>query len=88
MTPADAHQTAQGRTKDAEATLMRWVTDAQRSLESDKLDGLARARLGELMLNACRYLSEREDLYRKAAVVAQVRSDTANRGFASLHRNP
>ena len=87
MTPADAHQTAQGRTKDAEATLMRWVTDAQRSLESDKLDGLARARLGELMLNACRYLSEREEFYRKASLNVQIRADFEMRRAATFARN-
>ena len=56
MTPADAHQAALGRTQVAESTLMGWVAEAKRSLENDKLDGLARARLGELFLNACRYL--------------------------------
>lgn len=75
----DAHQAAQGHTKDAESTLMRWVTDAQRSLENDKLDGLARARLGELILNACRYLSEREEFHRKAALAAQMRADSEKR---------
>lgn len=88
MTAADAHHAALDRTKTAEATLMRWVADTQRALENDKIDGLARARLGELVLNACRYLTEKEDVARKAALVAQMRADTANRSIATLKRNP
>jgi len=83
MTPADTHQAAQARTRAAETNLMRWVTDAQRAIENDKLDGLARARLGELLLNACRYLSERENFHRKAALAAQLRTDSEQRRAAS-----
>lgn len=86
MIPTDAHQAAQDRTKDAEATLMRWVTDAQRALENDKMDGLARARLGELILNACRYLSDREEFHRKAALAAQIRADSEIRRAATFPR--
>ena len=87
MTPADAHQEAQGRTKAVEVTLMHWVTEAQRSLDNDKLDGLARARLGELILNACRYLSEREEFHRKAEMVAQMRADSEKRRAATFTRS-
>lgn len=86
MTPAATHQAAQGHTKDAESTLMRWVTDAQRALENDKLDGLARARLGELILNACRYLSEREEFQRKAALSAQIRAESEMRRASTFTR--
>ena len=88
MTPADAHQAALGRTQVAESTLMGWVAEAKRSLENDKLDGLARARLGELVLNACRYLCEREEIQRKAALVAQIRADAEKRSAARKHHNP
>lgn len=87
LTPADAHQAAQDRIKVVEATLMRWVTDAQRALENDKMDALARARLGELILNACRYLSEREEFHRKAALVAQSRADSEIRRAATFTRS-
>ena len=87
MTPSDTHQEAQGRTKAGEVTLMHWVTEAQRSLDNDKLEGLGRARLGELILNACRYLSEREEFHRKAALAVQIRADFEMRRAAPLTRS-
>lgn len=74
-----ATQAAQDSTKTAEATLMSWVADAQQALESGKVDGPARARLGELLLNACRYLAEREAAHRKVSSLAQAK---ANSGLA------
>jgi hypothetical protein len=67
MTAAETHQAAQAQTGVAVATLMHWVADAQRAMDAGKLDGVARARLGELILNACRYLSELEADAKKAA---------------------
>lgn len=68
MIPVETHKAAQTQTELAVTTLMRWVADAQTALEGNKLDGVARARLGELILNACRFLTERE---------ATIRSRTA-----------
>ena len=56
---------------------MRWVTDAQQALASGKVDGPSRARLGELVLNACRYLTEREAAHRKVSDRAQSKVDVA-----------
>lgn len=65
MTPSESHHASQVQTEAAVAALMVWVTAAQKSLEADKLDGMARARLGELIINACRYLGEREVAMKK-----------------------
>jgi hypothetical protein len=67
MTPTETYQVAQAQTETAVTTLMQWVTEAQKNLASDKLDSTARARLGELLINACRYLAEREAMAKKAA---------------------
>jgi len=60
MTSAENHIAAQAQTEMAVNALMRWVAEAEKSLTNDKLDGTARARVGELLVNACRYLAERE----------------------------
>lgn len=70
MNPSQAHVAAQSQTQVAVTTLMGWVADAQKALAAEKLDGVARARLGELILNACRYLSEREDTIKRTAAQA------------------
>jgi hypothetical protein len=44
---------------------MQWVAAAQQSLTGEKIDGTARARIGELLINACRYLAEREAAAKK-----------------------
>ena len=54
------HYNAQAQTNAAVDALLEWVSAAQKSLAADKMDGTARARLGELLINACRYLAERE----------------------------
>jgi len=72
-----ATQDAHRSTKLAEATLMHWVADAQKALASGKVDGPARARLGELVLNACHYLTEREAAHRKVSDRAQSKADAA-----------
>lgn len=54
------HQNAQAQTNVAVDALLEWVSAAQKSLAADKMDSTARARLGELLINACRYLAERE----------------------------
>ena len=56
---------------------MRWVADAQQALDSGKVDGPSRARLGELVLNACQYLTEREAAHRKVSDRAQSKADAA-----------
>ena len=78
MTPAEAHQAAQAQTENAGRVLDQWVESARSSLTQDtKLDATARARLGELILNACRYLSEREDDLRKIAREAELKAERA-----------
>ena len=65
MTSAENHLAAQAQTATAVSALMRWVAEAEKSLDNDKLDGTARARIGELLVNACRYLAEREAAAKK-----------------------
>ena len=60
MTPIERHLASQVQTEVAVTALIVWVTAAHKSLAEDKLDGMARARLGELIINACRYLADRE----------------------------
>jgi hypothetical protein len=57
---ADRHNTDSGNTNISVTALMNWVTETQKALTNEKLDGVARARLGELLITTCRYLSERE----------------------------
>jgi hypothetical protein len=66
MTPSESQLASQVQTEAAVAALMVWITAAQKSLAADKMDGMARARLGELIINACRYLGEREVVTKKA----------------------
>ena len=76
MNPSDAHQAAQAKTENAGSVLDQWIESARTSLTQDtKLDATARARLGELILNACRYLAEREDAARKIAREAELRAE-------------
>lgn len=70
MSPATDHEAARAQTQVAIATLLHWVAAAQCTLDGGKLDGITRARLGELILSACRYLSEIETATSKAAVRA------------------
>ena len=65
MTPIERHDAAQAHTEASVTALMKWVASAQQSLTSDKMDGTARARIGELIINACRYLAEREAAAKK-----------------------
>ena len=57
MTPVEKHAASQANSDLASTTLMGWVSRAKILLDGGKLDGLAIARIGELLLNACRYLS-------------------------------
>lgn len=76
MTPSDAYQAAQAQTEKAGEVLYQWVESARTSLTQDtKLDATARARLGELILNACRYLAEREDAAKKTAREAELKAE-------------
>jgi hypothetical protein len=70
MTAAADHAAAKAHTRVAIATLLHWVAAAQCALDGGKLDGITRARLGELILSACRYLSEIEAATSKAAARA------------------
>jgi len=67
MTPAELHDASSAKSDLAITVLMGWVANAQKLLDDGKLDGLATARIGELLLNACRYLAEREEAAKKAA---------------------
>ena len=62
---ADQHGADSGNTNIGIAALMNWVTETQKALKNEKLDGVARARLGELLITTCRYLSEREATSRR-----------------------
>ena len=66
---------------------MRWVADAQQALDSGKVDGPARARLGELVLNACHYLTQREAAHRKVSDRAQSKADVAQEVLEWQSRN-
>lgn len=75
MTPAESYQFAQAQTENAGRVLNQWIESARTSLTQDaKLDATARARLGELILNACRYLAEREDTLRKVMREAELKA--------------
>lgn len=65
MTPIERHDAARVQTEAVVAALMQWVEAAQKSLTADKMDGTAKARIGELIINACRYLAEREAIAKK-----------------------
>ena len=78
MTPAESYKAAQAQTDTGVATLMHWVAEAQKALTNDKLDGTARARIGELLINACRYLAEREGAAKKAHEWAVKEADPIN----------
>jgi len=67
MTPADDYSAAKRDTDTAVSVLSLWITEAQKALSGDRMDATARARLGELLINACRYLAEREASAKKAA---------------------
>jgi len=69
VTPTELHSAAKAQTDLTLASLMAWVARAQRSMDSGKLDGMALARLGELLLNATRYLAEREKSARLDALM-------------------
>jgi hypothetical protein len=56
---AERHTQSKGHLDTTVKTLMQWVTEAQKVLPSDKLDGVARARLGALLIDACKYLDDR-----------------------------
>ena len=56
---ADRHTQSKANLETTVQTLMQWVTEAQKVLASDNLDGVARARLGALLIDACKYLDER-----------------------------
>jgi hypothetical protein len=71
MTEAEHHIAAKMQTDSAVTALMLWVAEAQKATVSDKLDGTARARIGELLINACRYLAEREAAAKKAQAKAE-----------------
>jgi|GEM_PF-4159833 len=61
------HLASKTQTDSAVTTLMCWVANAQKSMDSGQLDPLAMGRLGELVLNACKYLADREETLRKTA---------------------
>lgn len=67
MTPETHHTATPVKADLAVETLMGWVANAKKLLDDGKLDGLATARIGELLLNACRFLDEREAAAKKAA---------------------
>ena len=71
MTEAESHDAAKRDTSAAVSALMQWVAEAQKALSNDKMDATARARLGELLINACRYLAEREAAAKKAQAKAE-----------------
>lgn len=71
MTESEFHTAAKSQTDMAVTALMQWVAEAQKALSNDKMDATARARLGELLINACRYLAEREVAAKKAQVRAE-----------------
>lgn len=62
---ADRHGADSGNTNTSITALMHWVNETQKALTNEKLDGVARARLGELLITTCRYLSEREATSRR-----------------------
>jgi len=84
MTSAENHLVAQAQTATAVSALMRWVAEAEKSLVNDKLDGTARARIGELLINACRYLAEREAAAKKERSKAEY--DARPSTLAMSHR--
>ena len=87
MTPVEKHAASQANSDLASTTLMGWVSRAKILLDGGKLDGLAIARIGELLLNACRYLSEREDAAKKAADWAKRVAERDARSAENAARN-
>lgn len=60
MSAQTQYEAAQLDTTLAITTLRLWVTEAQKTLQAEKPDPTQRARLGELIIAACRYLADRE----------------------------
>lgn len=86
MTHAENFNKARSQSDEAVSALVHWVAQAEKAVSNDKLDGTARARLGELLINACRYLADRESAAKRAmekaaydalpsTIAAKVRSD-------------
>lgn len=71
----DAIKVAQANVQTSLDSLMRWVTSANAALEGGKLDGATRARIGELLINACKHLDAREVAARHALRKAEIDSD-------------
>ncbi len=76
MNPDEKLDASRANADLAATTLMGWVVNAKKLLDGGKLDGLATARIGELLLNACRYLSEREEAAKKAAELAKRQAES------------
>ena len=87
MTPPEVHAASQAKSDLASTTLMGWVTHAKSLIDSGKLDGLATARIGELLLNACKYLDERESAAKKAVDWAKCDAERAAHNADSAVRN-
>lgn len=68
------YDAAQADTLATVKALRAWVNAAEKSLSADKLDGMARARLGELLIAAIKYFADRE----KAAKALHIQAQTEN----------
>lgn len=75
MTPVELHAEARSHTDTSVTTLMAWIANAQRLMDGGKLDSVAMSRMGELLLNACRYLGEREAAAKKGVDTAKRQAD-------------
>ncbi len=87
MSPDEKVDASQVDTDLAAAALMGWLANAKKLLDGGKLDGLATARIGELVLNACRFLADREEAAQKAADHAKRQAESKVRAAEFAARN-